>query len=222
MGGIVHADIKPQNLLLEGKTNCLKLCDFGTARRLRYGEPSRPYVCSRYYRAPERILGATDYTTSIDLWSSGCVFGEMLLGQPLFTGKDGINQLVEIIKVLGTPTSKELLAMNPNYPDYDFTPRISAHPWERVFKDQLSKEGVDLVAQLLKYDPSARLPPLHCLAHAFCDPLRAENKPEHHMLFNFRVDELWWATSQMKEKLVPRWYVKPSSNGNGATVKSER
>merc|ERR1711865_1108226 len=102
--GIVHCDVKPQNLLLDGNSQTLKLCDFGTARRLVFGEKSMSYVCSRYFRAPELILGSTTYSTPVDLWSAGCVFGEMILGQPLFTGRDGIDQLLEIIKVVGTPT----------------------------------------------------------------------------------------------------------------------
>ncbi len=64
------------------------------------GEPNISYICSRYYRAPELIFGATDYTTAIDLWSVGCVMAELLLGQPLFPGESGVDQLVEIIKVL--------------------------------------------------------------------------------------------------------------------------
>ena len=63
------------------------------------GEPNISYICSRYYRAPELIFGATDYTTTIDLWSVGCVMAELLLGQPLFPGESGVDQLVEIIKV---------------------------------------------------------------------------------------------------------------------------
>ena len=55
--------------------------------------------CSRYYRAPELIFGATDYTPAIDVWSVGCVMAELLLGQPLFPGDSGVDQLVEIIKV---------------------------------------------------------------------------------------------------------------------------
>lgn len=203
--GIVHCDIKPQNLLLDGRTQTLKLCDFGTAKRMVFGEQNRPYVCSRYYRAPELILGSTSYTTSVDLWSAGCVFAEMLLGQPLFTGKDGINQLVEIIKVLGTPTPQELRAMNPNYPEYEFTPRISAHPWEKVFRGWTPREANELADLMLRYDPASRLPPLHVLMHRFFDVLRNEEKPSHVALFEFRQDELWWCTARDRERLIPRW-----------------
>ena len=63
------------------------------------GEPNISYICSRYYRAPELIFGATDYTAAIDVWSVGCVVAELLLGQPLFPGESGVDQLVEIIKV---------------------------------------------------------------------------------------------------------------------------
>ena len=63
------------------------------------------YICSRYYRAPELIFGATDYTPAIDVWSVGCVIAELLVGQPIFPGESGVDQIVEIIKVLGTPTT---------------------------------------------------------------------------------------------------------------------
>jgi serine/threonine protein kinase len=82
----------------------LKLCDFGSAKRIIRGEANVSYICSRYYRAPELIFGATDYGQHIDVWSLGCVIAELLLGQPLFPGESGVDQLVEIIKVLGTPT----------------------------------------------------------------------------------------------------------------------
>ena len=99
--GICHRDIKPQNLLLDPKTHVVKLIDFGSAKVLVPGEPNVSYICSRYYRAPELIFGSTEYTTAIDVWSSGCVFAELLLGAPLFPGDSGVDQLVEIIKVLG-------------------------------------------------------------------------------------------------------------------------
>lgn len=82
--GVCHRDIKPQNLLVNPHTHQLKLCDFGSAKVLVKGEPNISYICSRYYRAPELIFGATEYTTAIDVWSVGCVLAELLLGQPLF------------------------------------------------------------------------------------------------------------------------------------------
>jgi len=97
--GICHRDIKPQNLLVNPSNQQLKLCDFGSAKALVKGEPNVSYICSRYYRAPELIFGSTDYTTAIDVWSEGCVGAELLLGQPLFPGDSGVDQLVEIIKV---------------------------------------------------------------------------------------------------------------------------
>jgi len=109
--GICHRDIKPQNLLVSDHQSVLKLCDFGSAKKFVKGEPNVAYICSRYYRAPELIFGATAYSTVIDIWSSACVSAELMLGQPLFPGESSVDQLVEIIKVLGTPTKEELKAM---------------------------------------------------------------------------------------------------------------
>ena len=111
------------------------------------GEPNISYICSRYYRAPELIFGATDYTAAIDVWSVGCVVAELLLGQPLFPGESGVDQLVEIIKVLGTPTREEIHAMNPNYTEFKF-PQIKAHPWTKVFSKRLPPDAVDLVSDM--------------------------------------------------------------------------
>jgi kinase len=104
--GVCHRDIKPQNLLVNKETHVLKLCDFGSAKKLLPGEPSVPYICSRYYRAPELIFGNQEYTNQVDVWSVGCVMGELLLSKPIFPGNDSVNQLVEIIKRLGTPTKE--------------------------------------------------------------------------------------------------------------------
>ncbi len=129
--GICHRDVKPQNLLVNPETHVLKLCDFGSAKMLIPTEPNVSYICSRYYRAPELIFGATNYTTMIDIWSLGCVVGELLIGRPLFPGENGVEQLVEIVKILGTPTKDEIHAMNENYKEFKF-PQVVRTPWQKV------------------------------------------------------------------------------------------
>ncbi|CAG7879389.1 unnamed protein product [Brassica rapa] len=154
--GVCHRDIKPQNLLVNPHTHQVKLCDFGSAKVLVKGEPNISSICSRYYRAPELIFGATEYTTAIDIWSAGCVLAELLLGQPLFPGESGVDQLVEIIKVLGTPTREEIKCMNPNYTEFKF-PQIKARPWHKIFHKRTPPEAVDLASRLLQYSTTTKL-----------------------------------------------------------------
>jgi glycogen synthase kinase 3 beta len=168
--GICHRDIKPQNLLLDPNTGILKLCDFGSAKILIENEPNVSYICSRYYRAPELIFGATNYTTKIDVWSTGCVMAELMLGQPLFPGESGIDQLVEIIKVLGTPTREQIRTMNPNYMEHKF-PQIKPHPFNKVFR-KAPPEAIDLISALLEYTPTQRLSAIEAMCHPFFDELR--------------------------------------------------
>ncbi|KAF0711938.1 Aste57867_4960 [Aphanomyces stellatus] len=205
--GICHRDIKPQNLLLNPQTHVVKICDFGSAKVLQRNEPNVSYICSRYYRAPELIFGATDYTTAIDVWSLGCVFGELLLGSPLFPGESGVDQLVEIIKVLGTPKREEIQAMNPNYTEFQF-PQIKAHPWSKVFRSRTPPEAIDLITKMLEYDPSKRIKPLEAAAHAFFDELRQENLALPNgvaapILFDFTWQELKCVDEATRAALVP-------------------
>jgi len=153
--GICHRDIKPQNLLVDPVNHVLKLCDFGSAKALVKGEPNVAYICSRYYRAPELIFGSTDYSTAIDVWSMGCVLAELLLGSPMFPGASGVDQLVEVIKVLGTPSKDELKAMNPNYQEFKF-PLLRANPLVNIFAPTTPPQAIDLLNKVWAYVPTDR------------------------------------------------------------------
>ncbi|XP_018899968.1 glycogen synthase kinase-3 beta isoform X2 [Bemisia tabaci] len=214
--GICHRDIKPQNLLLDPETGVLKLCDFGSAKHLIKGEPNVSYICSRYYRAPELIFGAIDYTTKIDVWSAGCVLAELLLGQPIFPGDSGVDQLVEIIKVLGTPSKEEIHMMNPNYTEFKF-PQIKSHPWQKVFRVRTPPEAIDLVSRLLEYTPHVRISPLQACAHAFFNELREPNTRlpngrDLPPLFNFSDFELK-IQPNLTSVLIPRHIAENSAGG---------
>ncbi|KAJ8287740.1 hypothetical protein COCON_G00003990 [Conger conger] len=207
--GVCHRDIKPQNLLVDPETAILKLCDFGSAKQLVRGEPNVSYICSRYYRAPELIFGATDYTSNIDIWSAGCVLAELLLGQPIFPGDSGVDQLVEIIKVLGTPTREQIREMNPNYTEFKF-PQIKAHPWTKVFKPRTPPGGHRAV--------------LSACAHPFFDELRQPGARlpsgrDLPLLFNFSPVELS-IQPQLNSTLIPphaRAQTSPASHDGGVS-----
>ncbi|KAI0513996.1 hypothetical protein KFK09_010028 [Dendrobium nobile] len=205
--GVCHRDIKPQNLLVNPHTHQLKLCDFGSAKKLVQGEPNISYICSRYYRAPELIFGATEYTTAIDMWSVGCVLAELLLGQPLFPGDSAVDQLVEIVKVLGTPTTEEIKCMNPNYTEFRF-PQIKRHSWSKVFNKRMPPDAVDFISKLLQYSPKLRLTALEACAQPFFDELRDPNTslPDGRPLpplFNFTDQELAGASPELVQRLIP-------------------
>lgn len=221
--GICHRDIKPQNLLLDPETAVLKLCDFGSAKQLLHGEPNVSYICSRYYRAPELIFGAINYTTKIDVWSAGCVLAELLLGQPIFPGDSGVDQLVEIIKVLGTPTRDQIKEMNPNYTEFKF-PQIKSHPWQKVFRARTPPEAIGLVSRLLEYTPGARITPLQACAHPFFSELREgpkvlPNGREFPPLFNFTEAERAIQPS-LNATLMPRNPNDSSTNPSGQSSTS--
>lgn len=152
---ICHRDIKPQNLLVDPDRGILKLCDFGSAKQLVPGEPNVAYICSRFYRAPELMFGATDYTTAVDVWSMGCVMAELFLGTPFFPGSSGVDQLVEVIKVLGTPTLEEVKAMNATYTEFRF-PMLKPRPLSNYFKPGTPAVALELLAQYLLFVPTKR------------------------------------------------------------------
>ncbi|EPB75133.1 kinase domain protein [Ancylostoma ceylanicum] len=168
---ICHRDIKPHNLLVNPEKGTLRICDFGSAKVMNKDDTNVSYICSRYYRAPELIFGAVSYTTKIDVWSAGTVMAELLLGKPLFPGESAVDQLVEIMKVLGSPTKEEIFAMNQNYKEFKF-PNVKRIPWEKLFKGKSLQSAVSMLSTVLRYDPSARSYAIETLAHPFFDELR--------------------------------------------------
>ena len=210
--GVCHRDIKPQNILVDPSDHTLKMCDFGSAKKLVKGEPNVSYICSRYYRAPELIFGETEYSSSIDVWSTGCVIAELVLGTPLFPGESAVDQLVEIIKILGTPNKQQIQAMNPEYKEYRF-PIIKVYPWNKVFKNKVVPEDfLDFLSKILIFEPQQRLKPIKSLLHPFFDELRLKttvlpNGDPLPDLFNFTPEEIKFDPETVS-KLIPKWYKK--------------
>lgn len=163
---VLHRDLKPQNLLID-RTGKLKLADFGLARA--FGIPVRHYtheVVTLWYRAPEILLGARKYSTPVDIWSIGCIFAEMVMRTPLFPGDSEIDQLHKIFQALGTPT-EEMWEGVSGLPDYSdrFPNWRSRHIAETV--RNLDVHGLDLLAQMLIYDPVKRISAVAALSHPY-------------------------------------------------------
>ncbi|KAL6929874.1 regulator of ime2 [Hanseniaspora valbyensis] len=212
--GICHRDIKPQNILINPQTLELKICDLGSAKILLPNDNNVSYICSRYYRAPELIFGSINYTTQIDIWSAGCVMGELILGKPLFCGANGINQLVEIIKILGTPNVQEIIAMNPNYKEHPFT-YIAPIPLQQVFSHEKDYLCIELLSNTLKYDPYERFNALQCLCSSYFDKIRLNfNNPliQKLRLLDFD-DENEFGFLSNDEKMIVKQKLLPHSSG---------
>ncbi|KAL1922894.1 uncharacterized protein VTP21DRAFT_9270 [Calcarisporiella thermophila] len=172
---VLHRDLKPQNLLINKKLE-LKLADFGLARA--FGIPVRSYsheVVTLWYRAPDVLMGSRQYSTSIDIWSVGCIFAEMASGRPLFPGNSVQDQLTRIFKVLGTP-SEETWPKVSQLPEYkkDF-PVYQRLPLESLLP-KLDALGIDLLSRMLEYQPEKRISAENALHHPyFAEILQAES-----------------------------------------------
>ncbi|EGW30416.1 serine/threonine/tyrosine protein kinase, partial [Spathaspora passalidarum NRRL Y-27907] len=172
--GISHRDIKPSNILVDPHTVQLKICDFGSAKKLEPNQPSVSYICSRYYRSPELIVGCTLYTTKIDIWGLGCVVAEMFLGKPIFQGQSPETQLREIAKLLGPPPNTFFFKSNPHYRGNMYTTRLFSCTVEERFKQIFSNsppDAIDLLLKILVYDPEFRPSPRRVLVHPFFNEL---------------------------------------------------
>ncbi|CAL8097085.1 unnamed protein product [Orchesella dallaii] len=183
---IVHRDLKVSNLLMTDK-GCLKIADFGLARK--YGLPLQsmtPGVVTLWYRAPELLLHAKTQTTAMDMWSAGCIFGEMLLHKPLLPGRSEIHQIDMIIDLLGSPSD----AIWPEFTSLPAVQNINLkhQPYNNI-KDKfplLSGAGLRLLNFLLMYDPKKRATAEECLQSSYfreapipCEPELMPSFPQH-------------------------------------------
>jgi len=167
---VLHRDLKPQNLLID-RNGMLKLADFGLARA--FGVPIRTYtheVVTLWYRAPEILLGSKMYATPVDIWSVGCIFAELIMRRPLFPGDSEIDELYKIFRILGTP-NEEIWPGVTKLPD--FKPQFPT--WKSVdlttIVQGIDSVGLDLLNQMLHYDPAKRVSAKRALKHPYFDDL---------------------------------------------------
>ena len=125
-------------------------------------------VVTLWYRAPDVLLGSRNYSTSIDMWSAGCILGEMFAGRPLFPGKSNSDQLLKIFRVLGTPTEQSWPHVS-EYPDWKKGyPMHAPQPLPAVLPT-MDPLAIDLMAKLLVYPPGLRMSAADTLVHPFFD-----------------------------------------------------
>ncbi|KAL2330247.1 hypothetical protein Fmac_017828 [Flemingia macrophylla] len=173
---VLHRDLKPSNLLLNA--NCdLKIADFGLARTISETDFMTEYVVTRWYRAPELLLNCSEYTAAIDIWSVGCILGEIITRQPLFPGKDYVHQLRLITELIGSPDDTSLgflrsdnarryVRQLPQYPRQQFAARFPS----------MSPGAVDLLEKMLVFDPNRRITVDAALRHPYLAPLHDINE----------------------------------------------
>jgi len=191
---VVHRDLKPSNLLVN--KNCdLKICDFGLARVLSTDEEDTlgrtDYVVTRWYRAPEVVLLASEYTKSIDVWAVGCILCELVQRKPIFAGKDHLDQIKKIIGVIGTPSEEELHWLPQNGSARAFLKKCPPAPkasWDRVLTTA-SPVTRELVEATLHFDPTIRISVNEALRLKYFENLFEEED----MVHDTRVGPMDWS-----------------------------
>lgn len=167
---VVHRDIKPENLLIDVAHRQLKLCDFGFARLLNNpNEELTDYVATRWYRAPELLLGSTQYSFSVDLWAIGCIMGEITDGQPLFPGESEVDQLYIIQKIVGPliPAHTDLFLANSRFAGLKFPDMSRPETLQKKYMGTLSKRSLHFMQQVLSMDPAERPTSEEALNHPY-------------------------------------------------------
>ncbi|XP_070556919.1 extracellular signal-regulated kinase 2-like [Ptychodera flava] len=181
-GNVIHRDMKPSNILLD-KDCFVKVADFGLARSLHQLEDmdtsANPeltdYVATRWYRSPEILLASKRYTKGADMWSIGCILGEMLLGRPLFAGSSSFNQVEKILSAIPKPSHQDILAIQSQYAQAVIDKNVVRH--RRDLEDMIPtapSDAMDLLKRLLQFNPDKRISVEEALRHPyvarFCNP----------------------------------------------------
>jgi glycogen synthase kinase 3 beta len=208
---ICHRDFKPENILLDGPV--LKLADFGSAKLLRDGGSSTSYICARWWRAPELIVGSSTYSTSVDWWSCGCVIAEMMLGRPLFAGNSSWGQMEDIVASLGAPSQEDFMALAPGEAHVAEKARLqleekgllrsAAKPWELLVPTfARCPEALELLALLLILNPSKRRQPCEVLHCRFFSTMSSEGADLPPRIFDFTEEELSRCSPEARDGLL--------------------
>ncbi|CAG8436297.1 3034_t:CDS:2 [Diversispora eburnea] len=184
---VLHRDLKPQNLLINKKSE-LKLADFGLARA--FGIPVTTFsneVVTLWYRSPDVLLGSRSYSTSIDIWSAGCIMAEMYTGRPLFPGTTNDDQLIKIFRIMGTPTETTWAGVT-QYPDYHKPyPNYNLQDMTQMLP-MIDPKGMDLLTKLLVYDPEKRITAKKALLHEyFSDVCAPDGTPHNYNINNIQI-----------------------------------
>ncbi|XP_016296369.1 mitogen-activated protein kinase 7-like [Sinocyclocheilus anshuiensis] len=206
---VIHRDLKPSNLLVN--ENCeLKIGDFGMARGLSaaHSGESRSfmteYVATRWYRAPELMLSLHHYSLAIDLWSVGCIFGEMLGRRQMFPGKNYVHQLQLILSVLGTPPESIIGSIGSDrVRSYVRSlPSKAAEPLGALYP-QAEPSALDLLGAMLRFDPRERISACQALEHPYLAKYHdADDEPVCVPAFDFEFDRQPVGKEQIKEAIL--------------------
>ncbi|XP_062622190.1 extracellular signal-regulated kinase 2-like isoform X3 [Saccostrea cucullata] len=174
-GNVIHRDQKPSNILLDSEC-VVKVCDFGLARSLTQigvdaetGDPNlTEYVATRWYRAPEILLASHRYTKGVDMWSLGCILGEMLGGKPLFPGSSTLNQIEKIMSTIPLPSKEDIDSIKSAYGAsiLEKATLKSKKSLEELLPDA-PKDGIDLLKRLLLFNPDKRITADEALRHPY-------------------------------------------------------